>query len=54
MIDEATTRRRELVASVLRAVPDGEQLAVARSLRAFAVASGEVPDEHVAEASGKR
>ena len=52
VIDEATTRRRELIAGVLRALPAGEQLAVARSLRAFAVASGEVPDDMWPAAAG--
>jgi DNA-binding MarR family transcriptional regulator len=45
VVDEATARRRALIAGVLAVLPTGEQHAVARSLRAFAVASGEVPDD---------
>jgi DNA-binding MarR family transcriptional regulator len=52
VLDEATMRRRELIAGVLGVLPAGEQHAVARALRAFAVASGEVPDDMWPAAAG--
>jgi len=45
VVDEATARRRALIAAVLSVLPPGGQAAVAGALRAFAVASGEVPDD---------
>jgi DNA-binding MarR family transcriptional regulator len=52
VVDEATARRRALIAEVLSALPADDQHAVARSLRAFAVASGEVPDDMWPTAAG--
>jgi DNA-binding MarR family transcriptional regulator len=43
VVDQATARRRELIADVLRLLPAGQQRDVARALAAFA-AAGEVPD----------
>lgn len=43
-VDQATARRRELIADVLRRLPADRQRDVARSLAAFADAAGEVPD----------
>jgi DNA-binding MarR family transcriptional regulator len=44
VVDQATTRRRELIAGILTAMPPAEQRDVARALAAFAAAAGEVPD----------
>jgi DNA-binding MarR family transcriptional regulator len=44
VVDQATVRRRELIAGILRKLPAGQQLEVARALAAFAAAAGEVPD----------
>ena len=44
MVDEATARRRALIAGVLAALPPRRQQAVAAALREFAGAAGEVPD----------
>jgi DNA-binding MarR family transcriptional regulator len=44
VVAEATARRRELIAEILSRVPPAEQAAVARALRAFADAAGEIPD----------
>jgi DNA-binding MarR family transcriptional regulator len=44
VVDQATARRRELIADVLRLLPAGQQRDVARALAAFAAAAGEVPD----------
>lgn len=44
VVDQATARRRELIADVLRLLPPDQQRDVARSLAAFAAAAGEVPD----------
>jgi DNA-binding MarR family transcriptional regulator len=44
VVDEATARRRALIADALRKLPPGQQLAVAGALAAFAEAAGEVPD----------
>ena len=43
VVDQATARRRALIADILRNLPVG-QLEVARALAAFAAAAGEVPD----------
>jgi DNA-binding MarR family transcriptional regulator len=45
VVDEATDRRRALLAGILGRMPAEEQAAVAAALRAFATAAGEVPDE---------
>jgi hypothetical protein len=45
VVDEATSRRRELIAGILGKLPASGQRAVARALRAFADAAGEVPDD---------
>lgn len=44
VIDQATARRRELIAGILAELPSGLQRDVAAALRAFAEAAGEVPD----------
>jgi DNA-binding MarR family transcriptional regulator len=44
VVDEATARRRALIAQVLGVLPTGRQHAVAEALREFADAAGEVPD----------
>src|SRR5512146_767844 len=44
VVDQATARRRELIADVLRLLPPDQQRDVARSLAAFAAAAGGVPD----------
>jgi DNA-binding MarR family transcriptional regulator len=45
VVDEATTRRRALLAGVLGRLPARQQRAVASALRAFADAAGEIPDD---------
>jgi DNA-binding MarR family transcriptional regulator len=44
VVDQATARRRELIAAILGNLPAGQQLAVAEALGAFAAAAGEIPD----------
>jgi DNA-binding MarR family transcriptional regulator len=44
VVDQATARRRELLAGILRRIPATERPAVARAFRSFAAAAGEVPD----------
>jgi DNA-binding MarR family transcriptional regulator len=44
VVDQATGRRRALIADILARLPAPAQQAVARALRAFAEAAGEVPD----------
>jgi DNA-binding MarR family transcriptional regulator len=44
VVDQATARRRELIAGILARLPAGQQSAVATALSAFAQAAGEVPD----------
>jgi DNA-binding MarR family transcriptional regulator len=44
VVDEATSRRRALIAEILARLPVAAQQAVAQALRAFADAAGEVPD----------
>jgi len=44
VVDQATVRRRALIADILAKLPAGAQRAVAEALRAFADAAGEVPD----------
>lgn len=44
VVDEATSRRRALIAEILERLPAPAQQAVAQALRAFADAAGEVPD----------
>jgi DNA-binding MarR family transcriptional regulator len=44
VVDQATTRRRALIAGILRNLPADQQMDVARALAAFAAAAGEVPD----------
>ena len=44
VVDEATARRRALLAEILGRLPAAQQAAVADALRAFAVAAGEIPD----------
>lgn len=44
VVDQATARRRELIAAILGNLPAAQQPAVAGALSAFAAAAGEVPD----------
>ena len=44
VVDQATARRRALIAGILRRLPAGQQSAVAGALAAFAAAAGEIPD----------
>jgi DNA-binding MarR family transcriptional regulator len=44
VVDQATARRRDLLAGILRQLPAAQQSAVARAFRAFAAAAGEIPD----------
>ena len=44
VVDQATERRRALIADILRKLPAARQLAVAAALQAFAAAAGEIPD----------
>jgi DNA-binding MarR family transcriptional regulator len=44
VVDQATARRRELIAGILARLPARQQPAVASALQAFARAAGEVPD----------
>src|SRR5215470_1310195 len=45
VVDQATQRRRALIAGILSRLPAGQQSAVASALSAFAAAAGEVPDD---------
>ena len=44
VVDQATARRRALIAGILARLPAAQQLAVAAALEAFAAAAGEIPD----------
>jgi len=44
VVDQATARRRELIAAVLARMPARVQQMAAEGLRAFAEAAGEIPD----------
>ncbi len=44
VVDQATARRRDLIADILRRLPLSQQRDIARALAAFAAAAGEVPD----------
>jgi DNA-binding MarR family transcriptional regulator len=44
VVDQATARRRELIAEILGRLPVRRQAAVAAALQSFAAAAGEVPD----------
>ncbi|HUJ07542.1 MAG TPA: MarR family transcriptional regulator [Streptosporangiaceae bacterium] len=44
VVDQATRRRRELIAVILARLPAARQRAVAEALTAFAQAAGEIPD----------
>lgn len=44
VVDEATSRRRALIAEILERLPVPAQQAAAQALQAFADAAGEVPD----------
>jgi hypothetical protein len=46
VVDQATARRRELLAEILGRLPARRQAAVAAALQEFAAAAGEVPDSH--------
>jgi DNA-binding MarR family transcriptional regulator len=45
VVDQATSRRRDLIAGILRNLPAARQRAVAEALQMFAAAAGEVPDD---------
>ena len=44
VVDQATARRRVLLAAILAKLPPGQQLAVAAALESFAAVAGEIPD----------
>jgi hypothetical protein len=44
IVDQATARRRALIAGILGRLPARRQSAVASALAAFAAAAGEIPD----------
>jgi DNA-binding MarR family transcriptional regulator len=44
VVDQATSRRRALIADILGNLPAQKQQAVADAMRAFAEAAGEIPD----------
>jgi DNA-binding MarR family transcriptional regulator len=44
VVDEATARRRALLAGILAKLSARQQAAVADAMRAFAAAAGEIPD----------
>jgi hypothetical protein len=44
VVDQATTRRRALIAEILTVLPPDQQRDIAVALRTFAQAAGEVPD----------
>jgi DNA-binding MarR family transcriptional regulator len=44
VVDQATERRRALIAGILTRLPARQQAAVADALRVFAAAAGEIPD----------
>jgi DNA-binding MarR family transcriptional regulator len=44
VVDQATERRRALIAGILRKMLAARQLAVAAALREFAAAAGQIPD----------
>jgi DNA-binding MarR family transcriptional regulator len=46
VVDQATARRRELLAEILGRLSVRRQAAVAAALQEFAAAAGEVPDSH--------
>jgi DNA-binding MarR family transcriptional regulator len=45
VVDEATARRRVLVADILAKLPEPEQRAIAAAFETFATAAGEIPDD---------
>jgi DNA-binding MarR family transcriptional regulator len=53
VVDEATARRRGLLAAILGRLPAAQQAQVAGALRAFAAAAGEIPDSHWPAGPGK-
>jgi DNA-binding MarR family transcriptional regulator len=52
VVDEATARRRVLLAAILGKLPAEQQLAMAAALETFAAAAGEVPDSEWPESRG--
>jgi DNA-binding MarR family transcriptional regulator len=52
VVDEATARRRALLAEILGRLTPARQAAVAEALRAFADAAGELPDSQWPESGG--
>jgi hypothetical protein len=44
VVNQATARRRELIADILGKLPARQQPAIADALQAFARAAGEIPD----------
>jgi DNA-binding MarR family transcriptional regulator len=53
VVDEATQRRRAMLAEILSRLTPVQQTAVADALRAFAEAAGEVPDSQWPPAAGE-
>jgi DNA-binding MarR family transcriptional regulator len=53
VVDEATARRRALIAETLARLPPKTQQAVAGALLSFAAAAGEVPDSQWPEQPGE-
>ncbi len=52
VVDQATARRRELIAEILARLPRQHQRQTADALRRFAEAAGEIPDRHWPSAPG--
>jgi DNA-binding MarR family transcriptional regulator len=52
VVDDATARRRALLAEILGRLTPAQQSAVAEALRAFADAAGEVPDSQWPDSAG--
>jgi DNA-binding MarR family transcriptional regulator len=44
VVDQATARRRAIIAGILRRLPVARQVAVADALQEFALTAGEIPD----------
>jgi DNA-binding MarR family transcriptional regulator len=56
VVDQATARRRALIAGIMSTLPPEQQQAVAEAMRVFADAAGEIPDSQwpADEAEGHR
>jgi DNA-binding MarR family transcriptional regulator len=53
VVDQATERRRELIAGILAKLPPASQRAAADALNAFAEAAGEIPDSQWRDEPGE-